>query len=221
MYSKEEFITDYSQLEQWCKDHDYKDVNDLELTLTPYTRLRNDLYFFRKIRNFYAHHPKADKRLNLTDTFKSDFLGLCKTFMADLNEIVIPETQIFKKKMIDPIAPAIKVMKECVYTHIPIMTGNRVWGVFSDNTLFNLLGSGNISKIDDSSRFVDLGSTITYHKDGVYDFIEPKYSLEDVRRLFSEAVGNRRKLEVLFITSTGNKDGNLLGMITIWDLVTI
>ena len=221
MYKKEDFITDFSQFEQWCKDHDYRDVNDLEVRLTPYTTMRNDLYFFRKIRNFYAHHPSADKRLKLTDTFKSDFLALCKKFTAELSEIVIPESDIFKQKLSDPIGPAIKVMKERVFTHIPIMTGQRVWGVFSDSTLFDLAGKGNLSKINESTRFVDFGSSITYRKTGVYDFVEPNATLDDIRRIFYDEISKRRKLEVLFITSTGTKEGNLLGMITVWDLAII
>lgn len=221
MYKKEDFITDFSQFEQWCKDHNYKDVNDLENCLTPYTTLRNDIYFFRKIRNFYAHHPNADKRLKLTDVYKSDFLALCRMFMAELSEIAIPESEIFKQKLSDPIGPAIKVMKEHVYTHIPIMTGGRVWGVFSESTLFDLAGKGLLSKIDESTRFVDFGSTISYRKNGVYDFVDSNASLEDIRRIFNDAKKEKRKLDVLFITSTGTKDGNLLGMITVWDIATL
>jgi predicted transcriptional regulator len=183
--------------------------------------MRNDLYFFRKIRNFYAHHPNADKRLKLTDTFKSDFLALCKKFTAELSEIVIPESDIFKQKLSDPIGPAIKVMKERVFTHIPIMTGNKVWGVFSECTLFDLAGKGNISKINESTRFVDFGSSITYRKTGVYDFVDSNATLDDIRRIFYDEISKRRKLEVLFITSTGTKDGNLLGMITVWDIATL
>ena len=221
MYKKEDYITAYSQFEQWCKDHNYKDVNDLENRLAPYTTLRNDLYFFRKIRNFYAHHPKADKRLKLTDIYKSDFQTLCKMFMAELSEVAIPESDIFKQKLSDPIGPAVKVMKERVYTHIPIMTGQRVWGVFSESTLFDLAGKGLLSKIDESTRFVDLGSSITYRKTGVYDFVDSNVSLEDIRRIFNDAMNERRKLDVLFITSTGTKDGNLLGMITVWDIAAL
>ena len=221
MYKKEDFITDFSQFEQWCKDHDYRDVNDLEVRLTPYTTMRNDLYFFRKIRNFYAHHPNADKRLKLTDTFKSDFLALCKKFTAELSEIVIPESDIFKQKLSDPIGLAIKVMKERVFTHIPIMTGQRVWGVFSESTLFDLAGKGNISKINESTRFVDFGSSITYRKTGVYDFVDSNATLDDIRRFFYDEISKRRKLEVLFFTSTGTKDGNLLGMITVWDIAAL
>lgn len=28
MYKKDDFITDFSQFEQWRKDHDYKEAND-------------------------------------------------------------------------------------------------------------------------------------------------------------------------------------------------
>ena len=221
MYKKEDFITDFSKYEQWCKDHDYRDVNDLESSYYPYTRMRNDLYFFRKIRNFFAHDPKADKRLKLTDIFQNDFLALCKKFMGELSEIVIPVNKIFKQKLSDPISPAITVMKERVYTHIPIMTGQRVWGVFSESTLFDLVGKGSVSKIDEKTRFVDFGSSITYRKTGVYDFIGSNASLDDIRKFFYDAISKRRKLEVLFITTTGTKDGDLLGMITVWDIAAI
>lgn len=221
MYKKEEFITDYILFEQWCKDHDYRDVNDLENCLAPYTTLRNELYFFRKIRNFFIHHPNADKRLKLTDKFKSDFQVLCKKFMTDLSDIVVPVSDIYMQQQGDPIGPAIKVMKEKVYTHIPIMTGQKVWGVFSESTLFDLAGKGHLSKVDESTRFVDFGSSITYHKNGVYDFVDSNASLDDIRRNFYDAMYKNRKLDVLFITSTGTKDGNLLGMITVWDIAAL
>jgi predicted transcriptional regulator len=138
-----------------------------------------------------------------------------------LSEIAISESDIFKQKLSDPIGPAVKVMKERVFTHIPIMTGQRVWGVFSESTLFDLAGKGLLSKIDESTRFVDLGSSITYRKTGVYDFVDSNTSLEDIRRIFNDAMNERRKLDVLFITSTGTKDGDLLGMITVWDIAAL
>jgi len=221
MYSKEDYLTDFSQFEQWCKDHNYKDVSDLEYQFTPYTTIRNEIYFFRHIRNFLAHIPRTHRRLNLTDTFKADFKKLSHHFMAEKSELVIPESAIYKQRMIDPIGPAIKVMRERVYTHIPIMTGNRVWGVFSENTLFELVGRGHYTQISESTRFIDLAQIVTYRRKGVYDFVDPDSSLEDIRKAFYEAVNERRKLEVLFLTTTGTKEGDLLGMITIWDLATI
>ena len=221
MYKKEDFITDFTQFEQWCKDHDYNDVNGLENCLKPYSKIRDDFYFFRKIRNFFIHNKSTEKRIKLTDTFKSDFRNLSSKFMADLKDIAIPESKIYKQKMIDQIFPAISVMKEKVYTHIPIMMGNKVWGVFSESTLFDLAGKGHLSKINESTCFVDLGTIIHYRKNGVYDFIDSRTSLEDVMGIFAEAVSKKRKLEVLFITTTGNKDGDLLGMITVWDIAGI
>ena len=88
-----------------------------------------------------------------------------------------------------------------------------MWGVFSESTLFDLAGKGHLSKVDESTRFVDFGSSITYHKNGVYDFVDSNASLEDIRRIFNDAMNERRKLDVLFITSTGTKDGDLLGML--------
>ena len=54
IYKKEDFITDFTQFEQWCKDHDYNDVNGLENCLKPYSKIRDDFYFSERSVTFYS-----------------------------------------------------------------------------------------------------------------------------------------------------------------------
>lgn len=51
MYNKEEFLQHYMELEQWAKDSSYTDIKGLEYSEEK-ENLRNDLYFYRHIRNF-------------------------------------------------------------------------------------------------------------------------------------------------------------------------
>ena len=219
MYSKNDYITDYGHFEQWFQDRGYKDVGELESSYPYGSKMRNELNFFRHIRNYMAHNPRADERLIMTDSFKSDFDALTRKLMSELNDVAIPFKDIFKREMSDTISPTIKKMKECVFTHTPIMNGRKVWGVFSENTLFNIAEKNELQNFNGNTRFMDIASYITaYSNSGVYDFISSSLTLDDVKRVFKEATEKGRKLEVLFITTTGRKDGDLKGMITIWDI---
>lgn len=221
MYRPEDYKKAYKEFEQWAKDEGYEDIGDLERCCSKRS-VADDLHFFRVIRNSLSHIPRAEKRLELTDTFKTDFESLCKQFMINLTDVAIPAKDIFKREISDAVGPTIKIMKERVFSHTPIMMGRKVWGVFSENTLFDLAEKNEFKSFDGSTRFMDIASYITaYGHSSVYDFISRGTSLENVKRIFSEATKKGRKLEVLFITTTGNKDGELVGMITIWDLTTI
>lgn len=221
MYRPEDYKKAYKEFEQWAKDEGYEDIGDLERCCSKKS-VADDLDFFRRMRNYLSHNPRAEKRLELTDTFKTDFESLCKQFMVNLTDIAIPSKDIFKREISDAVGPTIKIMKERVFSHTPIMSGRKVWGVFSENTLFDLAEKDEFKSFDGSTRFMDIASYITaYGHSSVYDFISRGTSLEHVKRIFSDAAKKGRKLEVLFITTTGNKDGELVGMITIWDLTTI
>lgn len=220
MYNKEEFLQHYMELEQWAKDSSYTDIKGLEYSEEKES-LRNDLYFYRHIRNFISHNSRAKERLEFTVAFKDDFDALCKHYMRDKSELVI--SKIYKRQMGDAVLPTIKYMREQVYTHVPIMNGKKVWGVFSENTLFEIAAEGGFSAINEQATFLTIRKNIVVNDkscDGVYDFIGRSASLEDIKKKFADARDERRQLEVLFITTDGTPNGDLNGLITIWDLTT-
>lgn len=51
VYNKEEFLQHYMELEQWAKDSSYTDIKGLEYS-EEIKSLRDDLYFYRHVRNF-------------------------------------------------------------------------------------------------------------------------------------------------------------------------
>jgi hypothetical protein len=52
----------------------------------------------------------------------------------------------------------------------------------------------------------------------VYDFVRSDSSIDDIRRFFSDAMEKGRRLDVVFITSTGDQKGSLIGLVSIWDI---
>ena len=222
MYNKEEYIRDYGYFEQWCQDHGFEGVKALEESYPYRSKTRNELYFFREIRNFLEHNPRTKERIQMTDDFKIDFRKFSKRFMVELDDVAISVNDIFMRQISDTIGPTIRIMKERMFTHTPIMNGQKVWGVFSENTLFNLAENDGFSNFNANTSFLDIASYITaYGSTSVYDFISPDVSLEDVKKVFRKATHKGRQLEVLYITTTGRQDGDLVGMLTIWDLATI
>ena len=121
--------------------------------------------------------------------------------------------------MSDKVLQTISYMKDQAYSYVPIMNNKKVWGVFSETTLFNIIGDGNNELIKEDTPLFKIGSYITeYTNDGVFDFINDNASTYDIMNMFSEAAENNRRLDVLYITTTGNKDGDLVGLVTVWDL---
>ena len=70
--------------------------------------------------------------------------------------------------------------------------------------------------------FYKIGKYIAeYSKNGVFDFIGVNDSIDDIRRTFSDATNKGRRLDVLYITTTGDQKGDLVGLVTVWDISTL
>lgn len=85
-----------------------------------------------------------------------------------------------------------------------------------------MAGEGDLSNIKEITTFFDIRKYITeYSSDGIYDFVWSDATIDDVCKMFSDAVDKGRRLDVLYITNTGTSQGDLVGLITIWDIATM
>ena len=223
MYSTEEFLERYKALEKWAYTKYDEGVNGIE-QYHPDKRIQSDVTYFRKIRNMLSHNPNGSEKplIELTDEFKMRFETLCGKLMNSISDISIPYKDIYKREMSDRVMPIIAVMKERAYTHVPVMNGKKVWGVFSESAVFNIVGDSGTSLIKEDTRILDIAKYITgYSKTGAFDFVRSNASIDDIRRMFAEAFDEGRRLDVIYITSTGDKNGDLTGLVTIWDLSSL
>ena len=105
-------------------------------------------------------------------------------------------------------------------SHVPVIQGERVVGVFSSSTLFDRysddgnLGMDGNSLIGDFEEQIELFS----HRNETYLFTKPDSILYE----FAERVENRRegrRIAAVLVTSDGTREGKLLGIITQADLL--
>lgn len=224
MYRAEEFLEQYKSLERWAIDqYDEDGVKSIE-QLHPDKHIQNEVRYFRNVRNILTHNPNGSNNslIELTDEFKVKFESLCNNLMEDASQVAIPFKEIFKREMSDKVLPTIKVMKERTFTHVPIMNGRKVWGVFSESTVFDIVSGEERDLIQKDTSMLHISKYITkYSSDGVFDFARKDASIDDIRRMFADAIDRRRRLDVVFITSTGDMKGDLIGLITVWDISTL
>jgi len=220
MYSTTEFLESYKSLEVWATT-EYGEDGVKAIENHHGLKVQKEVRYFRHIRNILTHNPNGATKplIELTDEFKSRFELLCSYLMDNISRISIPYKDIYKREMGDKIIPTIAYMKEQSFSYVPVMNGKKVWGVFSESALFNIVGDGKTELINDKTLLLNIGKYITeYTNKGVFDFVKSNSSIDDIRRKFSEATEQGRRLDVLYITSTGDSKGDLLGLVTIWDM---
>ena len=223
MYEISDFLELYKELERWAYTKHKDGVGGLEKD-HPDKRIQSDLTYFRKIRNVLSHNPNGASKplIELTDEFKEKFEYVCHKLMNNISKISIPYRDIYKREMSDKVLPTISIMKEKSFSHVPVMNGKKVWGVFSESAIFNIVGDGDSSLIQKDTPLYKIGKYITeYSKSGVFDFAKINASIDDIRRMFAESFNEGRRLDVIYITTTGDKNGELVGLVTIWDISSL
>lgn len=222
MYTVNDFLGQYKTLEEWARaKHGVDGIRIIEDKHSN-GRVRNEVQYFRRVRNLLTHNPNGDGTpyIELTDDFKARFEVLCDKLMSSAAQIAVPYKDIYKREISDKVMPTIAHMKEKVYSHVPVMNGRKVWGVFSETALFNIVGDGNMALINEETRFLNIGNYIAENTNGeFFDFIGEDATIDDISGKFSEAASSHRRLEMLCITKTGDKNGDLTGLVTIWDMV--
>ena len=221
MYNSDDFLRRYREFETWAKNaYGEEGVYRLEKYHNE-SKIRNSVFYFRCVRNILSHNinDKKEPYIILTDAFKERFEQFCHNLMDNISQIYIPKNEIFMREMHHKIIPTITVMKKKSFSYVPVMDGNKVCGVFSEATLFDYISDGKASDIDENMQLMNMQSYITkYSENGNYDFASVEATIEDVRGIFTEAINNGRRLDMLYITTTGDQDGDLVGLVSIWDI---
>ncbi len=222
MYKTEDFFERYKELEAWATANYEDGVYGLEQSHHD-KKVQSEITYFRKVRNLLAHNRNGlDKPLiELTDEFRDKFDALCNKLMDSISQIAVPYKDIYKREMSDKVLPTIATMKERTFSHVPVMNGKKVWGVFSESAIFDIVSDGSMSLIQDDTQFFKIGKYITeYSQSGIFDFMHSNTSIDNIRRAFIDAFDEGRKLDVIFITTTGDKNGDLKELVTIWDVLS-
>ena len=126
--------------------------------------------------------------------------------------------RILKASPMDFALPLMKAMSRRGFSHVPVMRGENMVGVFSVSTVFSsaILGG---APVDDGTRVKDFEALLPVesHLAEQFAFIGEQATLPAAQAAFDRR--ERKRTAAVFVTRGGGPEGLLLGMITPWDVL--
>ena len=188
---------------------------------------KNELDLIREVRNTNTHNiigkskyvvypsPEINIRLeNIIDEIK-------KPPMIYDSSICIKRQAMYCRTLKDSIYDTIKEMTKKLYTHVPILENEKLVGIFSENTLLDIVNIESGIIIDEMTSFSDIKNAIKIENHSMedFEFISRRKNIYDVENMFKDYFSRNKRLGCVYITQNGNKNENILGMLTAWDVL--
>ncbi len=126
--------------------------------------------------------------------------------------------QLLKASPMDPVLPLMRAMSRRGFSHVPVMRGDSMVGVFSVSTIFSNVLEGN-GRITQEMRVRDFDEllSIENHMAEQFAFISDQATLPEAQAMFDRR--EKKRMAALFVTKDGLETGKLMGMITPWDVL--
>lgn len=229
----EKFLQIYNELDDYMrkqlKTEQYVDHGMLLRQMADKSRIFSDYYkdlkTFADMRNLLVHNPykaSADPILipheyivNKYEDIKNQVLHPKKAI-----SIAVPARLIYTITLEDNALDVMQTMNEKVYTHVPVIEGSKMIGVFSENTILSYLSHHKEAlilkdmKIKEFAQFIPLEKHLSEN----FEFVSRDALLIEAEELFKKALIDRKRIGMVFITQSGKKDEELLGLLTSWDI---
>jgi predicted transcriptional regulator len=184
----------------------------------------NDLRELAELRNALVHEKRELIFAEVTDIAVDFSKKIYELIINPPLAIDIANKPVYCCSVNDNLLEQLKIMKENIYTHVPIYNGNNFIGILSESSIFNWLGDikdfdrslANM-KIRDIEKYLDI-----YNRSNEYfEFVTKNENVYLIKQWFIEAIKNQKRLGAVFITEDGTQNGEILGIITAWDLPKI
>lgn len=221
---QEEFKKLYTGFEDWSRIHfpNMKDMKYLEgnFSLEPY---KKKLEFFRYLRNLITHYNEIqgfdmEQMVTINEELLKSFQSMVDEIQLPALRHAIPRESIIYRSFEDSVVDAIHEMVRLNITHMPIIEGDRVVGLFGENSLFRIKSEGKFS-IDEHTTFAEIGDYIALKGCELVKSVSEEATIPECIQEFSNAISKGRRLDLLLITKGGSFRDELLGLITTWDVI--
>lgn len=182
-------------------------------------KLKNKLYLCRIIRNYIQHNSDYKDFICITDGMLNFLDSVDVIVNSKLNtseNIMIPLKKICFKRIEDNVLDCIAIMNSKNYDFIPIIDdNNKILGVFSTGSIVNLISSEGIKK---SLKFKDLDKKYLNINKDIIKFVNKDILVEEIIDIFENSKGNKNSVKLIIVTSNGNSKGDILGLISEYDV---
>ena len=187
---------------------------------------RDRLNLCREVRNLLSHNADLDGEAPLQpaqaliDTLRAVVIAIRSAPLALTRATGLED--LLTAHMNDAVVPLMRRMSEKGFSHVPVMTGLRLAGVFSVGTIFaaGLQGRAFTLTMDTTLRDMHRLLPPENHLTERFRFVRADALLPDVTPMFaSERRTHPRRVAAVFLTDDGTERGALKGMLTPWDII--
>lgn len=195
----------------------------------PYLESRNDfskyakeLSYCREVRNFLQHENKINQEFAVIAS--DEMINKIEEIIEVVNnpvrikDVYIKLDNVYYKGLGNYVYPSMVSMDHKRYSHIPIVENRKLVGVFSKTSIFKYLLEEDMNILDNDLRFIDINKYIS---------LDEEYYLyttlnEPVGEVVEEVISNfkqGKRIAMIFVTKDGTDNGELLGLLTPYDIL--
>ncbi len=200
-------------------------INKLSEKSRYFKNKKLEIDIMRDIRNIYSH--SRDEKYRYVVCPNPEINNKLKDIINEIkNPPLIYESpicikDIFNKTMDDSIYDTIKMMTEKMYTHIPIFENKKLIGVFSENTLLDVVRNETGIILDNNTKFKSIEKylKIENHSMEEFIFVSRRKNIYDIEDIFKDYFFKTKRIGCIYVTENGKDTENILGMLTAWDVL--
>lgn len=227
------FIEKYKELEQAVRaEYELSDGDSISQCLihkAKYKKYQEDIAYCQRVRNFFAHNGKLPDGVNKNFAIEPNdcMIDFITRLIDDIKnrerciDVAVRLNKVYWCRMNHNVRTAIRIMADGGFTHVPVLEGGRVVGVFDELSVIKYLSSSEHSEIDRNLRFSQIKDYITFDKreQKGFVFVPSNMYAEELREMIDTAYSEGRRIKMAFVTANGRQNQTLLGIITPWDLI--
>ncbi len=186
---------------------------------------RTELDMCREIRNLLSHNtdgagePVVEPSEAVVDMLRDIVEYVRRPRLA--RDYGTPGDQILFAHPNDTALGVMRHMMRMGYSHLPVRDRTGLVGVFSAASLMRYIGDAGFDELHDSLRIGELKNALDFddERSEKYEFFDRDATLTAVRAAFERRRGRNSRLAVAFITEDGTRQGEVLAMLTSWDVL--
>ena len=191
-----------------------------------FNRYYDDISFCQEVRNFMQHKKKINARFAIEPNdamlaFIEQLINKVES-RPQCKDICIKFQNIEWRALSDSVKATIKVMRQKVYTHIPIIENGVLIGVFDENSLFNYVAENEIVDVDNELCFADIRQFLSIQDREMEEFLFVKSTMyvEDLEKEIQKYFSKNKRVGIAFLTVNGRENEPIQGIITPWDIIS-
>lgn len=227
----EEFLDKYKQMETLVRNEYNLDNNESVMNFLinnkDFKVIENELDLCRDTRNLLSHNPKingeyavypSEEMIKLLDNVIQKVARPLKA-----SNVMVKKSELCYMSMTDKVQDAMSVMKENSYKHIPILEDGVLVGLFSAKTVLDIMVSEGADTFSAEITFDKIQKYISIENvaSNKFAFVGNSTLVSEVKDMFKEDVDSKERINIIFVTQHGKRDGKLLGIITAWEIASV